>query len=335
MIRIGVLAPSEIAYRRFVPAIINSEIIQYVGVACAQYNEWDELSKDVNCIPRELEKANKFKEAFGGRVYEGYHSMLSANDIDAIYVPLPPGLHYKWGNEVIDANKHLFLEKPFSDSLSHTKELIENAAKNNLAVHENFAFVYHKQLYQIRQLISSGAIGEVRLIRTAFGFPYRGKEDFRYHRSMGGGALLDCGGYPTRLAQLLLGDSVKVLTSALSSAREHDVDVYGSATLCNDNNQVAQISFGMDNAYKCELEVWGSSGVLQTSRVFTPTADMETVITIKSDNCKEYKIEPDDQFLHSAECFVECINDLCTRDLRMKEILTQAQLMEDIRRMSI
>ena len=335
MIRIGVLAPSEIAYRRFVPAIINSEIIQYVGVACAQYNEWDELSKDVNCIPRELEKANKFKEAFGGRVYEGYHSMLSANDIDAIYVPLPPGLHYKWGNEVINAHKHLFLEKPFSDSYEHTKELVENATKNNLAVQENFAFVYHKQLSHIRQIICSGAIGEVRLIRTAFGFPYRGEKDFRYHRSMGGGALLDCGGYPTRLAQLLLGNSAKVLSSALSPARGHDVDIYGSATLCNDKNQVAQISFGMDNAYKCELEVWGSNGILQTPRVFTPTAEMNTVIIIKTDVCKEIDIEPDDQFLHSAECFAECINDLSKREFRMNEILIQAKLMEDIRRMSI
>lgn len=335
MIRIGVLAPSEIAYRRFVPAIKNSEIIQYVGVACAQYNEWDESSKDMNCIPGELEKAKKFKEAFGGRIFEGYHAMLSSDEIDAIYVPLPPGLHYKWGNEVINAHKHLYLEKPFSDSYEHTKELIENAAKNNLAVHENFAFVYHKQLYQIRQLISSGEIGEVRLIRTAFGFPYRGKEDFRYHRSMGGGSLLDCGGYPTRLAQLLLGNSVKVLSSVLSPARGHDVDIYGSATLCNNNNQVAQISFGMDNAYKCELEVWGSNGILQTPRVFTPTAEMNTVITIKTDVCKKIEIQPDDQFLHSAEFFAECINDLRKREDRMNEILTQAQLMEDIRRMSI
>ena len=329
------LAPSEIAYRRFVPAINRSEKIEYVGVACAQHNEWDELSRDVSCIPGEFEKAQKFKDIFGGKIFEGYHSMLSADDIDAIYVPLPPGLHYKWGNEVINAHKHLFLEKPFSDSFEHTKELIKNAEKNALAVHENYAFVYHKQLSKIQQLISLGAIGEVRLIRTAFGFPYRGKDDFRYHRSMGGGALLDCGGYPTRLAQLLLGDNVKVLISALSLARGHDVDVYGSATLCNVDNQVAQISFGMDNAYKCELEVWGSNGVLQTSRVFTPTAEMKTVITIKSDTCNEYEIEPDDQFLHSAEYFAECITDLNLREVRINEILTQAQLMEDIRSMSI
>ncbi len=334
MIRIGVLAPSEIAFRRFVPAIKNSSAIEYVGVACAAANEWDEKSADTGIISSELKKAEKFRDSFGGKIFHGYRAMLTSSDVDAIYVPLPPGLHYHWGLKVINSGKHLFLEKPFSDSLEHTAALINAAIEKNVAVHENFAFVYHKQIEEIRRLINEGVLGELRLIRTAFGFPYRGESDFRYHRSLGGGALLDCGGYPIRLAHLLLGEKARVTAATLCAAKGHDVDVFGSATLVGADGLTAQISFGMDNSYKCELEVWGSKGVLQTPRIFTPTAEMSTSIHLFTDSSQERIIQPDDQFLHSAEYFAECIQNKDVCKLRMDEILRQSELMEDIRRLA-
>ena len=334
MIRIGVLAPSEIAFRRFVPAVKKSSIIEYVGVSCATGKEWNENSGDNGVILSELKKAETFRDKFGGKIFHGYHEMLSSPEIDAVYAPLPPGLHYRWGAEIIKAGKHLFLEKPFTDSVEHTAELIGAAKEKDLAVHENFAFVYHKQIDGIRRIVNDGLIGDMRLIRTAFGFPYRGENDFRYHRSMGGGALLDCGGYPVRLAHVLLGGEVKVAASSLCGARGHDVDVFGSATLINGDGLTAQISFGMDNSYKCELEIWGSKGVLQTSRVFTPTAEMSTVIRVKTDSEQEITVQPDDQFLNSAEYFAKCIGDRSLRGQRMREIMSQSKLMEDIRRLS-
>lgn len=329
-LRVGVLAPSEIAFRRFVPAILKSDKLEFAGVSCATEKEWG--TDDSNeIIKSEFDKANNFVENFGGKVYLGYEDILSDDSIDAVYVPLPPGLHYKWGKRVLESKKHLLLEKPFSDSVEHTKELLETAKLNNLAVHENFAFVYHKQIDKILELVNDGAIGETRLIRTAFGFPYRGENDFRYHKNMGGGALLDCGGYPTRLASLLLGESAKVVCSSLCAAKGHDVDVFGSATVQNDSRLTAQISFGMDNSYKCELEIWGERGVIYTPRVFTPTAQMNTVIMLKTNEEQEIVIEPDDQFLNSALVLLDCVNDKNFREKRMTEILNQSLLMNEIR----
>ena len=119
-------------------------------------------------------------------------------------------------------------------------------------------FVYHTQLDWIRKKISEGTIGEVRLIRIDFGFPFRGANDFRYNKALGGGALLDCGGYTLKLASLFLGDSAKVTASQLNGKDGFEVDIYGSATLTNNEGLTAQVSFGMDNSYKCSLEVWGS-----------------------------------------------------------------------------
>lgn len=334
MIRIGVLAPSEIAFRRFVPAVLKSEAFEYVGVSCARENEWDDIGTSSEIIPSEYEKAMRFQEVFGGEVFEGYEALITSPSIDAVYLPLPPGLHNKWGGRVINAKKHLLMEKPFTDGENNTVSLIQSANRNNVAVHENFAFVYHKQISDIIRLINENAIGEVRLIRTAFGFPYRGENDFRYHKSMGGGALLDCGGYPVRLAALLLGDSVKVISSSLCEAKGHDVDVFGSATLKNVDGLTAQVSFGMDNSYKCELEIWGSKGVITTGRVFTPTAEMNTIINVSADNSYSITVDADDQFLHSAEHFAKCITNKGFREQRYKEICLQAKLINDIRRLS-
>ncbi|MBE5747098.1 MAG: Gfo/Idh/MocA family oxidoreductase [Clostridiales bacterium] len=329
MIKIGILGASDIAFRRMAPALCNSDRFQYVGVAISSKEEWGVDNADA-LVAAQMAKAKTFEEKFGGKIFESYHDLLTAKDVDAIYLPLPPGLHYKWGKIALENGKHILLEKPFTACLQDTESLLALAEEKGLAVHENFAFVYHAQIEKIKEIVDDGEIGDVRLIRTAFGFPYRGENDFRYHKSMGGGALLDCGGYPLKLADYLLGGDTRISDCQLLSAKGHDVDVYGAATLQNEVGAVAQIAFGMDNSYKCDLEIWGSQGYLSTPRVFTPTAEMETVITIKTQTEKTVTVAPDDQFLHSAEFFADCVGNALTRAGHYQTIRHQAKLFQDI-----
>ena len=329
MIRIGILGASDIAFRRMAPALCASNRFEYVGVAISSAEEWG-IENAEKLVAGQMEKAKAFQDKFGGRIFESYHDLLTAKDVDAVYLPLPPGLHYKWGKIALENGKHILLEKPFTACLQDTEWLLGLAAEKCLAVHENFAFVYHAQIKKIKEIVDSGEIGQVRLIRAAFGFPYRGEQDFRYHKSMGGGALLDCGGYPLKLADYLLGGDAYVSDYQLLSAKNHDVDVYGAATLKNRAGAVAQISFGMDNAYKCDLEIWGSQGYLSTPRVFTPTAEMETVITIKGQTEKSITVLPDDQFLHSAEYFADCVENSVERGKHYDAVRNQAKLFQAI-----
>lgn len=330
MIRIGILGASDIAFRRMAPALSVSERFEYVGVAISSAEEWGGVANAAQLVAAQMEKAKTFQEKFGGRIYESYQALLTDESVDAIYLPLPPGLHYKWGKAALENGKHILLEKPFTACLQDTESLLALAEEKGLAVHENFAFVYHAQIEKIKAIVDSGEIGEVRLIRTAFGFPYRGENDFRYHKAMGGGALLDCGGYPLKLADYLLGGDTRITDCQLLKAKGHDVDVYGAASLQNEVGAVAQIAFGMDNAYKCDLEIWGSQGYLSTPRVFTPTAEMETVITVKTQTEKMVTVAPDDQFLHSAEFFADCVENACARAGHYQTIRHQAKLFQDI-----
>lgn len=313
-IRIGILGTSEIAFRRFLPALAQCPAFEYAGVAS-----------------RTPEKGKPFVETYGGVIYDGYEALLADESIAAVYLPLPPALHYEWGKQALEHGKHLLMEKPFTTSLADTQELLKIAEEKHLAVHENYMFLYHSQLAAIEKLVSDGEIGELRLIRAAFGFPKRAQTDFRYNKALGGGALLDCGGYPVRLAARLLGESARVTAARLNQPAGYDVDLYGSATLENELGQVAQISFGMDNSYKCELELWGSTGCLTADRIFTAPAGFAPVMTLRTaQGTEQLTLPADDSFLNSIRGFEAVVNTPALRADQMAAIQREAILTQQL-----
>lgn len=167
---------------------------------------------------------------------------MSLDDIDAVYLPLPPALHFKWAKLALEHGKHVFVEKPSTTDAVDTNGLIELARKNNLAFHENYMFVYHEQLKVINDVVESGEIGDIRLYRISFGFPRRAQNDFRYNKSLGEGALIDAGGYTIKYGSYLLGDTAKLTTTQLNYIDEFGVDMYGSATMVNDKGVTAQLA---------------------------------------------------------------------------------------------
>lgn len=314
--KIGILGTSDIAFRRFLPALAKCEGITYAGVAS-----------------RTPEKAAPFLEQYGCSVYDGYGALLADESIDAVYVPLPPALHYGWGKKVLESGKHLLMEKPFTTDPDDTESLLSLAREKGLAVHENYMFLYHSQLKKVKELIAAGELGDIRLYRMAFGFPKRGGNDFRYVRELGGGALLDCGGYPVRLALELLGDSTKVVQAKLMTPADYEVDLYGNAVLENSEGQCAQISFGMDNAYQCQLEVWGSKAMLIAPRIFTAGADMKLSLILRTSTGEStVEIPADDQFLHSIERFHRSVKDETARKEMYKDIQKQSVVSGTVRR---
>ncbi len=336
-IRLGILGPSDIGFRRFLPALKADDNFTYVGVAIAEVSERSEkgnVQVDPSLLEKSKIKAENFHKEFGGSTFNSYEELLSSDEIDTVYIPLPPALHFVWAKKALEYGKHVLLEKPFTTNLSDTKKLIEIAEQKKLALHENYAFCYHSQIAQIRQMLVYGDIGELRLIRTAFGFPYRGATDFRYDKELGGGALLDCGGYPVKMAALLLGKNVQITTASLYTAQQHEVDIYGSATLENDEHIIGQIAFGMDNAYKCELEIWGSEGCIFAPRIFTAPANFTPKVVLRKHVETAFEVPFEDQFLGSIMHFYNCISDDDLRTETYGEIKIQSKLIEDIKKIS-
>lgn len=332
-IRIGILGASDIAYRRFLPALKKVCCFYFVGVAVADCCEWGECDEKTyeSLLQKKKEKAQKFIENFGGKIFVGYENMLRSGEVDAVYIPLPPSLHYKWCCKALALGKHVLSEKPCTTNLENTLELVKLSEKKGLAINENYAFSLHRQVAEIKKLIKAGTIGDLRIVRAAFGFPHRSVTDFRYDKQMGGGALLDCGGYTLKAAQLFLGDGIKVVTSMLHNTVGHEVDVYGSAVLIDKDFSEGQLAFGMDNSYKCELEIWGSEACILAPRIFTPPAELEAQIIIKGKEDKTINVAPDDQFMHAVEFFAACIEEDKYKELARREIISQGKLIEEVR----
>lgn len=327
MIRIGIICPSEIAIRRFMPALNELTAFHFAGVAVANQKEWTQV--DETLLNAEKEKAREFTDNYGGRIFNSYTSLVYSDEIDALYIPLPPALHYQWAKNALRAGKHVLLEKPATTCYAHTKELIELADNNNLALHENYMFAFHAQLSAINDIIQSVEIGDVRLYRISFGFPKRAANDFRYNKLLGGGALLDAGGYTIKYASMLLGKTAKIVYAQSQFTDEFEVDIAGSAALVNDYGVSAQIAFGMDNSYKCDLEVWGSKGSLFTARVLTAPEGFTPEVIIKKGNETELRQLPaDDAFQKSIIHFKTCIEIKSSRKENYNQIISQAFLVD-------
>ena len=333
MKRIGVICPSEIAFRRFLPALKEAGCFEYAGVAIANKEEFVGATNEI--LAKERAKAQTFVDNYGGKIYEGYRNLIESEDIDAVYLPLPPGLHYQWAKVALNAGKHILVEKPCTTALTNTQDLLQEAESKGLSVHENYMFAFHDQLKSVNDIVDSGEIGDVRLYRISFGFPMRAQNDFRYNKALGGGALLDCGGYTFKYASMLLGPTAKMKYAQSNNIDGFNVDMYGSAALVNDKGVTAQVAFGMDQNYKCELEVWGSKGTIYTNRILTAPAGFTPEVIIRKGNEEEKRNLPaDDAFKKSILHFSHCIENPETRKETYQTLLRQANLVEDFKNLA-
>lgn len=114
MIRIGIICPSEIAFRRFLPAIQKADDkIRFAAIGIASPKEWFGNLTNISQKQideqqtRERTKAQTFTDQFGGEIIVGYGKLVTSEKIDAVYIPLPPALHHKWARKALEAGKHV------------------------------------------------------------------------------------------------------------------------------------------------------------------------------------------------------------------------------------
>src|SRR5690606_9065824 len=143
----------------------------------------------------------------GARIVHGYDALLADKDIDAVYIAVPHTGHAEWAIKAAEAGKHVLVEKPLALSAHEIDAVFHAHRKAGTFAGEAFMYRLHPQVVQLIELIRSGAIGEVRLIQSSFGFSM-GKFQPE-HRLLApapaGGGILDVGGYPVSMARLIAG----------------------------------------------------------------------------------------------------------------------------------
>jgi len=236
-------------------------------------------------------------EQTGSTPYQDFDGLLGADDVDAVYIAVPTGLHNGFARATIQAEKHVWCEKPLSTSLEDADGLVLSAAQSGVVVLESDMFLHHPQFRELKTLLDSGEFGPIRSLSARFGFPHRDESDFRYSREMGGGALLDAGFYPVAAAVALLGADSELVGALVTTEKGMSVDTGGTALLVS-NPRAGILDWGFGRAYRSEIEVWCEGATIVATRAFSKPADLTASISIDPQQGKSRVavVEPADQF---------------------------------------
>ena len=313
-VRLGLLGCADVALRRVLPAVSRSGAVRLVRSAS-----------------RNPDKAWKTAAQFGGEAVEGYEQLLADPEVDAVYVPLPSGLHAPWIERALKAGKHVLAEKPLTTSSADTESLHGLAQDRGLVLRENFMFLGHRLHTRVASLLEEGAIGRVRSFHSAFTIPPRPPGDIRHRPELGGGALLDTAGYPLRAALHFLGPDLRLTGALLRTDPDSEVDLGGAALFEAPDGVSVHCEFGMDHHYSSVYRFLGSEGGLSASHVFATPPDHRPVVRIvTAEGTREESVPADDQFANSLRSFARAVRG--SQSGTAPETRTQAGLIDLIRR---
>jgi predicted dehydrogenase len=214
-LRWGILGVAKIAVQKVIPAMRRCRWSEPVAIAS-----------------RDLRKAQEAAAALGlARAYGSYDELLADADIDIIYNPLPNHLHVPWSIRALEAGKHVLCEKPLGLSTEEVRALIAVRDGTGLCAGEAFMVRMHPQWLRVKELVDSGAIGQLRQVQAWFSYFNRDPANVRNVAGYGGGGLMDIGCYPVFLSRFLFGSEPLRAAALMDIDPEFGVDRYCAAVL--------------------------------------------------------------------------------------------------------
>ncbi len=203
------------------------------------------------------------------RAVDGYQNLIDDPAIDALYIPLPNALHAEWTIRALEAGKPVLCEKPLCGTLADTERVLAAARRTGTLLWEAFSFPFHAQFERVKTLVADGEIGELMEIKSNFHFELTRPGNIRYSRDLQGGALLDVGCYPVRLAAELFGSAHEsAWARATWGGLDVDVDTWG--VLDYPAGRRLLLSCGFGRSYDTFSTLEGTSGQIHLSNPFHP-----------------------------------------------------------------
>ena len=234
---------------------------------------------------RNKEKAEAFQKEFGfEKAYGSYDELLEDPDVEAVYIPLPNGLHLQWVLAALQKKKHVLCEKPLALNAEDAKKMYRTAEDNGVHLMEAYAYLHSPYVESLKQDVQSGIIGDVDYIESAFvtqGY----KEDIRLHKDQGGGALYDLGCYCTTMILSLIASEPEYV-KASAEYSDLGVDLATSAIIRFKNGARASLNVGMvlgkntDSRFDL-LYVHGSKGSIRSAVEFNQAGELTYRIDTK------------------------------------------------------
>jgi predicted dehydrogenase len=292
-IRVGVLGAAKIVPGALTKAARSVDGVEVTAIAA-----------------RDPERARVFAAEHGiPRVLDSYQAVVSDPDVDAVYIPLPNGLHGRWVRAALAAGKHVLCEKPFTANATEAEEVAAAADGTGLVVMEAFHWRYHPLAQRMVDVVRSGALGEIRHVETAMCFPLFNRGDIRWQPTLAGGAFMDTGCYVVHVARTLLGEEPEVV-GATAKLRSPGIDRYLRADLRFPGGATGRATASMwsSSVLRMMARVEGSDG---TMSVLNPTSPQHGhLLTVRSSRGRSWEtVAGESTYVHQLRAFVAAVRD--------------------------
>lgn len=308
-VRWGVLGCSRFADGCTIPALKEARNVELVGIAS-----------------RSIERADQFRVKHGlPQAYRSYEELLDDPTIQAVYIPLPNGLHAEWAIRAVAHGKHVVSEKPIAANAQEVVSIRDAARQHDRHVMEGFMWRFHPQHIEARRAVRDGEIGTVRLVRVSFSFPFSRDPDSRWDPALGGGSIMDVGCYCISACRYYFLSEPETVYARGTIDSEFHVDTSMAGELEFANGR-ALIDCSFTQPFRTDLEVVGDKGVIRCALPFTPGPTATVVINgceHVTPQCNQYALE----FEHVSECVLTG----ATPRYGMDDALAQMQVVDAVR----
>ena len=278
VLRWGILSTADIAIDKVIPAIGSAARCEVVAIA----------SRDLR---RARAAASQLRI---GRALGAYDDLLAAPDVDAVYIPLPNDLHAEWTIAAAGAGKHVLCEKPLATTASDAERMIEACEAAGVVLMEAFMYRLHPTWAAVRELVTSGRIGDLRTVQSWFSYFNDDPSDIRNRVEAGGGALYDIGCYAVNLSRMLFGAEPVRIQGSVTRDPDMDVDVLTTGIL-DFRDGVATFTCSIRAEPDQRVHVYGTAGRISFEIPFNIPPDLPTRVFVTAGG--DPPVRPDTEVL--------------------------------------
>jgi D-xylose 1-dehydrogenase (NADP+, D-xylono-1,5-lactone-forming) len=219
---------------------------------------------------RTQERADAYAKEWNiPRTFGSYESLLADPEIDVIYNALPNNLHAEWTIKALHAGKHVLCEKPLVLTLKEADDIARAAKETGNIVTEAFMYLHHPQTWKVKEIVDSGVLGELQIIRGLFTATFAKENNYRLNKEMGGGSLWDVGCYPVSFMRLIVGEKPREVFGRQVEAPS-GIDESFMGQMQFENGVLAQFVCGFNSPFRTSMEIIGSKGTLNVPVPFHP-----------------------------------------------------------------
>lgn len=318
-IRWGVLGAAGIALRKVVPAMRHCERATVHGIAS-----------------RDLGKAQSAAKALEiPKAYGSYEELLADPDVEAVYNPLPNHLHVPWAIRAARAGKHVLCEKPIALTVAEARSLLSVRDETRVKIGEAFMVRVHAQWLRARELVRTGAIGELRAYTGFFSYSNTDPSNIRNIRAFGGGGLMDIGCYPINTSRFIFESEPDRVFGLITRDPQLGTDTLTSAIL-DFGGRHATFTSSTRLVPSQRVQIYGTAARLELEIPFNAPNDrpsrliLDTGVDLFGSGIRVEQFPICDQYTLQADAFSRAIEDNTEPPVPLEDAIANMAVIEAV-----